>query len=398
MIVLDNDRYPFGPDRAGEFERVIQQVADRGCTSATIDGRHNFDRAMKVRTPTAFNGREKGLTISGTGQFSTSLVATGANRSGVLHVHRGDNRVQVIVKEMALLSEVLASDTVDNGVMLQVTAEHPEGQPGAGDHRIHNFRGDELFVGPEGPEPHKRGRFKIGIDLNDMFYPKLTDVRVETNAGPDVAEYGIRITGCYDPWVIRPYVWGRFKYGVRTNSRASGETYEGGRVEGGNIVHPDFCVWVDHTFDNDWLYEPGFHLIGNHLNPWSYGAVFTKHRHLVIQGNQFYAPNGSWDRSVPQTVGLWLIKAAEATISGNQFLEPGYYTDDANCSVGIKMGAGVQGIDIGVNTWNTGGIGVLNESQGKNTMLRWPHSKGQRDGQWAPYKHVVDRTGTLEIA
>lgn len=402
MLIIDQDKYPFGPDRSGLLQEMCNKLKERGHGWLHIEGRHQFSKVSDLEVPNT--PYENGISITGDGEFATSLIATPDNRSGILRINRLDNQPTVKVSDMAFLSPLSNQEPKDvhNGVGLMMTATNKAGQPGFGDHRVHSFIAQNLFIGPDGINPGdtgRKGRFQIALNVEQQWYPKIDNVRVQTNSLPDVSKYGIKLLDCYDAWVYRSYVHGRWQTGISFNSGISGETYEGGRVESCNIVNPDIGLWVDHVFDKDWLFEPGFHLLNCHINPYNHGAIFTRHRHLLIQGNQFYAPNHSGDRSVPQTVGLWLAPGAEANIIGNQFLEPGYYHDNANCSVGIKLEEDCQGVLIDGNIFNTGGIGIYNKSKHmrKNTLGLNTFSDGQRDGQWANFLPVYDPVNSLRV-
>lgn len=351
---------------------------------------------MSLPNETSANG----FTIYGAGPYVSKIIQAEANSTGALKVIINGNQETVTVRDLSIHSTLVLADGIDNGVALYIASSVEEDDVGFGARDSMSCLIENVFIEGDGINSAVQasaGVWDQCIKIDFLWYPVLRNVNV-FNHNTATGSSGFSLLDCYDPRFFDCYVRGAANRGIHINTRrAAGlPSFEGGMVVNCNVVGPLDGLVVNHDSAAPALYEPGFHVIGGHWNCQRHSMRFNYHRQIVVSGAYCYLRQGSAADADLLPSGIYMERASDWVVTGCQFLEPGYYTSDSNCSVGVRIGASSNGGLVDACVFNTGGIGVRSAATGINRVgTNNIYSLGQRTGAWASFTRTFDTVGTL---
>lgn len=343
-----------------------------------------------------------GIVLYGDGPYVSKITQAKANTAGAIKVTVNGNQETVSIRNLSIHSLLSKKDDpgMDNGIALHILSSLDQASDNFGSRESFStilenifIEGDAINSGMQGG----RGVWKTCLRMENIWYPTIRGINL-VNWNSVAGSKGIWLTDCYDPRIIDSYVRGGAERGILIDTdRASGKpSFEGGMLINTNIVGALDGLVVNHSTAAPPLYEVGFHVIGGHYNCQRHSLRFNYHRQINIVGGYFYLRREEAADGDLTPSAIYMERASDGQITGCQFLEPGYYSNDSNASVGVKIGTDSSGINIDSCVFNTGGIGVRSTATGINRLGSSNiYSLGQRTGVWAPFKPVVDTTGAL---
>jgi hypothetical protein len=347
------------------------------------------------------NETVRGIVLFGDGRESSRLVATSGNTTGLIKFTGNGNTEIWSISDLSFLSPLSANDGTNNGTAIYVESTVTEGDPGFGSHRYRSVSVERVTIGAfattvTGNNDGSVGRWFRGIDVRNKWFPIFKDVLFFGAGASSVANInaGIFCRYCYSPEIINCYFEGYMQNGAWLDCN----TQEDFRFESCFFVNQDNGIYITRpsTYDNI-LYEPGGSITNSHMACRVNNVYIERHRQVNIIGNYMYMPTAT--TGLPSCIRL--NRTADILIANNQFLEPGFYTNDSNATCGVRMSGAAQGILIHGCHFNHGGISVYVDSGtnggnfGDNTVLLTNcSSKGQ--SIWGgPTKRIVDNTGIV---
>lgn len=371
---------------------------------------------------TAQNGsNENGLVILGDGTGSTKLIAAPSNDDGCIKLIGISNEQTWTVRDLSFVSlrSLVTEATQNNGTALWITSTVAPGVPGYGTKEDYGIVIENVEVVGDSNNPGdtaRAGVWQHGIRIDYAWFPVIRNCWVKGaphSTYPGVAQPGnlqnaIYFKHCYDPRVLSSYVLGYWEVGIRLEGvTTSGDSFEGGVIDKTNIVGPLTGIYLSHATSpkSGFIYEPGFHVMGSHMNCPKYAIHLDTYRQINISDNYFYSTYGSTQTKFAAVIGdlpaaIFLQNIGDTVVSNNMFLEPGFYDDDDHAWVGVKIeGALCRGILLTGNLFNHGGVSVrvdTNDSQ-KSIVAHGNHWGGQSFGAWDTNVKYVDKTNALTI-
>lgn len=344
-----------------------------------------------------------GITIYGDGPYVSKITQAKANATGAIKVIVNGNQESICVRDLSLHS--LLDPAVDiglnNGIALHLVSSIDQADGGFGSRESLSTQVERVYIEGDGLNSSAQsacGVWATCLRVENLWYPVIRAVNVR-NVNSAAASTGFWLTDCYDPRIEHCYVRGNTEKGILMGTDRTGglPSFEGGMLLNTNIVGPLDGLFVTHGTSAPALYEPGFHVIGGHYNCQRYCLRFVYHREINVTGGYFYLRQGGAVDANLTPAAIYFEVASDAVVTGCQFLEPGYYVNNSNASVGVKLGVNTKGVLITSNAFNCGGIGVYSSATGANRLTNDNiHSMGQRTGAWATYVIKVDTTGALQ--
>ena len=348
------------------------------------------------------------LHITGDGDTATTIIAMPTNTTGCFRLTSDRNTECFRVAEIGFLSDLAEDAATNNGIALQIDSTLNKGDPGYGDMPRWSVQVENLFFGGYGKaagDLARRGNWSKGIFLQNKWYPRVQNVRClgrySANIGARTAcDYAIHMLGCYSPDLSDIYTHGNWDKGVwlEDNYNVSGGV-EDFRMNNIFCVGQNYGFGMVHeydTVDTGRLYEPGGAINVIHVNCYKAGITIKNHRQVQIDNLYGYAPNADRAQGELLPAVVLLDGAADIRLVG-QFLEPGFYTSNANASVAVRIEGGSESITVDAQ-FGHGGIGLLNNSTyttRKSIFLESKMPTSRRTGAWATLVEYVDNAQTL---
>jgi hypothetical protein len=344
----------------------------------------------------------RGITVFGESNHASTLIATPSNTTGLIKFTSTGNRELWTVRSISFLSDLPYTAATTNGTALYIESTVIEGSAGFGEQADKTVIIDDVFIGPYttsysdwAPTGSLRGNFNRGIDIRYKWYPEVRNTYIlgsanQLSASATGRDAAIYFKGCYHPEVISTQIRHQWDYGIGLDQNTSedfrlDDVYLVGQVNGFIIYHTGQA--------GNTLYEPGGIINGCHVDCEQYGIKIESHRQVIISNCLFYVPQG--DGLNQGTTGtpsaIWLDGVGDITVNNCQFLEPGFYTNNTNSSVGVKCSNRCEGVVIANNYFNHGGIGLKTDTGATGTvMLTGSRIPGQKTGAWATFTMLVD--------
>lgn len=346
----------------------------------------------------------KGMTVMGAGPTATRLIAAVGNAKGCLQFTSNGNLEVWGVAGMAFLSALSATATVNNGDLLLIESTLARGDAGFGAHPDTSVLVKDVYVGPYGENIQtlnggKGGNYHKGIHIRNKWYPKFDNVRVrgandqDYTTAPNSRYAGIHLYDCFSPQLDGIYIDGNMQYGVRFDAFNT----EDFRLTNFFIVGPVHGFSVLHSGqDHRWLKEPGGAISDGHVNCATSGIHILNARQIVIDSVYGYLPNGqrlNQDKTGTPSV-VHLEGTSDITIDGCQFLEPGFYVDDDNTAVAIRVTTEAKATNITDTHFNNGGVSIyIDEDVDGEVFVTNPMFGGA--SIWGDGHEYVDKSGIL---
>jgi len=309
----------------------------------------------------------RGIVLNGAGMHSTRLVADESNTDGCIKMTSDGNIELFEVNEISFVSTLNYDSATSNGVALLIQSTLTLGDGGWGEQVNRTVYINKVFIGPYGDTILKInggevGNFSKGIEIRNKWWPVIQDSfllgsdeqLLENMTG---RKHAIHCYKCYSPEFIHNQIVKFWENGIFCEQNEDEDfrlqdSFLVGQYKGFVLIHPQSS--------KDNLYEPGGAISNNHIYSHKAGLHIRYHRQVLINNNYFYVPRGN-ELNQGQTglpSSIWLEGTADITINDNQFLEPGFYVDEGNSSVGIKCIYRAIGVNILDNHFNSGGTGV----------------------------------------
>lgn len=361
---------------------------------------------------------QNGFVLRGAGTHSTKFIVAKSNKDGGIKLIGANNEANIYVLDCSFCSMLDNTNTAErdapNGTALWITNALQPGVAGFGSHPTHAAVVQNVYVGSDvdGAGPFDRsGSWEYGIRLEGIWQPIIRDCFVRGLSNTNTTVYdpltratginkaGILLQDCYTPYVTTCKVLGYYDYGALFfGTPTSGPWFEGGLVGDSMFVNQREGVTVTTALAaKPALYEPGFHITGNHINALDYGVRLKYRRQNVIANNYFYTPRIT-ETNLALPAGIYLEAAADNAISNNQFLEIGFYVSNSNASVGIYIGPDCSYTNITGCQFGNGGIGIYADPTNVQPVQAIGCMFGaQKTGAWATMVPVVDAGGTVAI-
>lgn len=397
-------------------------AAFQACANAAVALSEALKRPVSVYVPAGnyrihsqvlFNfvpqyGWARGIVLYGDGRNSSRLIAVDANTTGLIKFRSTGNTEVWHVRDLSLLSSSSANDGTNNGTALFIESTLTEGDYGFGSHNARSVTVERVHIGPYsedvvGLNSGSVGRWYRAIEVRNKWFPMFNEVFI---SGADIVlpsqHSAIYCHFCYSPEFVNVYISGYYQYGIYYNCNSQ----EDFRVESAFLVGPDYGFYLARSSAyNDALFEPGGSILNCHAACRIENIRMERHRQANIIGNYLYVPMPIAPPNTGIRSCIHLVNCADVIVANNQFLEPGYYTDDSNTTVGVRMSVGAKGIMIHGCHLNHGGIGILVDANtksvespalggGNNVIVTNCTSGGQ--GWWAPTKVIEDKTGIVQ--
>ncbi|WP_370309322.1 hypothetical protein [Sphingobium abikonense] len=391
-----------------------RRSADKGCGGITINidpGEWWFKtRATCNVSPSgsASSGvGESGVRVTGAGEDQTYICAHSTNTSGCIRLTSQRNTEIKAVTDMTFLSDLDKDAATNNGIALQIDAQLNSGDAGYGDHPKWSAIVERVTVagyGVASGDLANRGNWLKGIDMSNIWYPRLTDVRclsryASAASGATASTHAIHLRDCYSPDVERFYIQGVWQKGLWSEQEDGAS--EDFRFVNGFVVGPYEGIGVVNPLDNTrQLYEPGGVIDIMHVNCAKNGIVIRNRRQVQIDNLYGYLAYDTESATVGEDLPaiVLLDGVGDARVTG-EFLEPGFYVSDTNASVSVRVEGSTEAVVV-QGQFGGGGIGLLNNSTSSNKTIivysDMPTSR--RSTQWtAPLKTVVDNVGGVML-
>jgi hypothetical protein len=350
------------------------------------------------------------LLISGAGQDQTFFIASAANTTGCLKLTSTGVAQTYEIRDCAFLSPLAHNAATHNGIALEISQAPIGGVYKKPTVRIRNIHigakdSGDLSVRAYG------GNFLKGIYLENKWWPVLQNVWINgpkldlvydsvTNAPlytPTGRTHCIHMLNCYSPMMDKIYTDGYWTDGIylqgKIGAGPSDQDVEDFRLMDSFLVGQERGFYMDHDDGQagNVIYEPGGAIVGCHVNSKSQGIIINYHRQVVIDGCYIFVPAGDGAPNFTGVrAGIWLAGCSDVIIGNTLFGSKGFYIDDDNTSVGVRISGVCYALITGC-TFTNGGIGVRTAPDATgNVQLINPTVEGQKLGLWAPSKLYLD--------
>lgn len=394
-------------------DALVSEVGTKGAKSLYIPS-GVYLLSDKVTASMSATGAWQSAEIFGDGAFSTILLASQSNSDGILKLTSDGNTERWQLNGITFASSLTNTDSGTNGTALEINSTVAPGSGGWGDSAKYNTILEDIHVVGYGDTVTENNRnagfFNVGIKIENKWYCSLRSITVSRGFNRDehaAGSIGIDFVNAYSPTIVNYYIYGPFETGIKYTGTDPSGGIEDFRFNEGFIVHPRYGIYVDHPDDSkDTFYEPGGLIVNNHIAADQKGVFIRAHRQVVLSNNYIYvsdaaSPGSSGKFGAAYYPCIHLQSTGDITISNNQFLSPGYYISDTDCTVGILVTGYSQGLLAHGNIFNLEGIGLVldYESQillGADDYLFPPMFKDNMvnngSGYWRLTKLQVDFT------
>lgn len=361
------------------------------------------------------------ISLVGAGSSETYLVANEGNTTGCVYLTSDKNDELFSVGGMGFLSDLDADAATTNGIGLHVDSTLTQGTPGFGAQPRRTVHLSDLYFGGYGTtsgERADRGNFTKQLLVENKWWPYADDIYCRGSNFPfdtDTNEPLYTLTGrthmahfknCYSPEIGDIQCTGYALNGLVIEGRddnpsnPSDSDFEDFRLHDAFLVGQDKGFSLLHTSDQEGLslYEPGGAISNLHVSSYTSNIHLKYHRQIVANNIYLYIPKG---KGLPDYTGnptALLLEGVDDLLVGNiEFLESGFYTDDANCACSVRVIKRANAV-FNSTQFNCGGIGVKTPaSVGGGLAFRNVKIGGAGDNLWPTFKLLSDASRIASV-
>ncbi|MEW4371773.1 glycosyl hydrolase family 28-related protein [Paenibacillus kandeliae] len=387
-------------------------------------GRYLMNSRVSLTLPGTLSTKlYNGISIYGIGNNGSKLIAGANNADGLFKITMPTYKHFVWVRDINFVSNLDQNTGVskNNGIGLWITSPNDPGKvtPGLNsDYTVIvedcHWHSDKV---DEGDAQSRSGVWYRCLQIDFAYVPIVQRCQFRSpldSASPTYTgsnhDAAIHMQHCYAPDIRHNTIDGYYAAACRnigtvtSTSQASG-SWEGGFFVNNLVANALDGLVITHAFTSEPnLYEPGFHLLGNHINVRRFGTRIKYHGLIVISDNYcFVAPSQPGTETLPAV--FYLEQATTVNIHGNQFDSTGFYNSDTNASVAIRIDGYSSGIFINGNQFNHGGVSIYNNNVQSTNTTDTPRSIissnnawiGKKNSSWAQNVKYVDLTRNMLI-